>query len=65
MTMTTGHVYIATSLDGFVARKDYSLDWLMKQVTEGEEHGYEEFVGSVDGIVMDRGSYENVLSFGE
>lgn len=61
--MTTGHVYIATSLDGFVARKDHRLDWLMKQVTEGEEHGYEKFVSSVDGIVMGRGSYENVLSF--
>ena len=61
--MTTGHVYIATSLDGFVARKNHSLDWLMKQVTEGEEHGYEEFLASVDGIVMGRGSYEAVLAF--
>jgi len=63
--MTTGHVFIATTLDGFVARKDHQLDWLMKQKTQGEDHGYDEFMAGVDGIVMGRGSYENVLTFGE
>ena len=63
--MTTGHVFIATSLDGFVAREDHQIDWLMKQNTRGEDHGYDDFIGSVDGIVMGRGSYENVLTFGE
>ncbi len=63
--MTTGHVFMAMSLDGFVARKDHRLDWLMKQKTEGEEHGFDEFQASVDGIIMGRGSYETVLSFGE
>ncbi|WP_417462779.1 dihydrofolate reductase family protein [Kordiimonas sp.] len=61
--MTTGHVYIATSLDGFVAREDHTLDWLMKQKTEGEDFGYDEFIDSVDGLVMGRGSYETVLTF--
>ena len=28
--MTTGHVFVATSLDGFIARKDNGLDWLMR-----------------------------------
>lgn len=63
--MTTGHVFIATSLDGFVARKDHQLDWLMKQNPDGEDHGYDDFTASVDGIVMGRGSYQNVLSFGD
>ena len=63
--MITGHVFIATSLDGFIAREDHRLDWLMKQHTEGEDHGYRVFIESVDGIVMGRGSYENVLTFGE
>lgn len=63
--MTTGHVFIAASLDGFVARKDHQVDWLMKQDTEGEELGYDDFVRGVDGIVMGRGSYQNVLTFGE
>lgn len=63
--MTTGHVFIATSLDGYVAGTDHRLDWLMKQPTEGEEQGYDEFMDSVDGLVMGRGSYETVLGFGE
>ena len=61
--MTTGHVFIATSLDGFVAREDHRLDWLMKQKTEGEDHGYDAFMESVDGLVMGRGSYETVCGF--
>lgn len=63
--MIHGHVYIATSVDGFVARSDHQLDWLMKQDTADEDHGYEEFVARMDGIVMGRGSYETVLSFGD
>ena len=62
--MTTGHVYIATSLDGFVARPDHSLDWLTKQPTGGEgagDMGYAAFMASVDGLVMGRGSFTNLL----
>lgn len=61
--MTTGHVYIATSLDGFVARSDHSLDWLTKQPTsEGQgDMGYAAFMASVDGLVMGRGSFTNLL----
>ena len=61
--MTTGHVFIATSLDGFVARKNHNLDWLMKQQTAGADHGYKDFMASVDGLVMGRGSYETALTF--
>lgn len=63
--MTSGHVYIATSLDGFVARKNHQLDWLMKHETPGEDLGYDAFMASVDGLVMGRGSYETVLGFGQ
>ncbi len=63
--MITGHVFIAASLDGYVARRDGGLDWLMKQNTEGEDHGYDAFMASVDGLVMGRGSFETVLSFDE
>ena len=67
--MTTGHVFIATSLDGYVARKtddpEHRLDWLMKQDTVGEDHGYDDFVDSVDGLVMGRGSFETLLAFAE
>ena len=64
-TITTGHVYIALSLDGFIARPDGGLDWLMKQPTDGEDYGYQAFMASVDGLVMGRGSFEMVLTFPE
>src|SRR5690606_37246377 len=62
--MTTGHVFIATSLDGFIARKNHALDWLPQEKTEGEDLGYETFVSSVDGLIMGRGTFEKVLTFG-
>ncbi len=61
--MTTGHVFIATSLDGFIARTNHDIDWLMKIDTGDEDQGYFDFIKSVDGIVMGRGSYEKVLTF--
>ncbi len=63
--MITGHVFIATSLDGFIARPAGELDWLMKQQTANEDHGYDAFMESVDGLVMGRGSFETVVSFEE
>lgn len=62
--MTTGHVYIATSLDGFIARCDGSLDWLFAAAGQGEDHGYDRFMASMDGIIMGRGTYETVRGFG-
>ena len=55
-------VFIATSLDGFIARKDGALDWL--PADDGEPHGYLEFMTTVDAIVMGRNTFETVLSFG-
>ncbi len=58
-------VYIATSLDGFIARANGDLDWLPSpQGPEGEDYGYGEFMKTVDVIVMGRGTYEKVLTFG-
>lgn len=58
----TASVFIATSLDGFIARQDDALDWL--PVNGGEEHGYDEFIAAVDAIVMGRRTFEKVLTFG-
>ena len=58
--------FIATSLDGFIARPDGSLDWLddaQALIPEGEDCGYLEFMASVDGIVMGRHTFERVLTF--
>ncbi len=63
--MTTGHIMMAMTLDGFVARKNHTLDWLEKQDTAGEDHGFTEFMESIDVIVMGSGSYKTVLGFGE
>lgn len=57
-------VYIATSLDGFIARKNGEIDWL----TDGgssEDYGYAGFISTIDYIVMGRNTYEKVLTFGE
>jgi dihydrofolate reductase len=59
-------VYIATSLDGFIARTDGSLDWLDEanvSVPSDEDFGFAEFISSVDTLVMGRKTYEKVLSF--
>ena len=63
--MTTGHVFIATTLDGFIARKDHALDWLPQEQIEGEDLGYETFISSVDGRIMGRGTFAKVLTFGD
>ena len=66
-------VYIATSLDGFIARENGDLDWLPGS-HEGQSHdseivdegfGFQEFMDSVDVVVMGRNTYEMVLSTGQ
>jgi len=62
-----GAVYVATSLDGFIARPDGSLDWLDAagaQVPPGEDCGYAAFMAGVDALVMGRETFEQVLTFG-
>jgi dihydrofolate reductase len=54
-------VFVGASVDGFIARPDHALDWL--PVDGGEPHGYEEFMASVDALVIGRKTYEKVLTF--
>ncbi|NWA04156.1 dihydrofolate reductase family protein [Pseudomonas gingeri] len=61
--MVTAHVFIATSLDGFIARPDGDIDWLLQRDDQAEDHGYSDFIADKDVIVMGRGSYEKVLTF--
>ena len=58
----TVSVFVGTSIDGFIARLNGDLDWLP---ADAEPHGYDEFIASVDAIVIGRKTYETVLSFGE
>ena len=59
-------VYITTSVDGFIARKNGDINWLPngEASEDGEDYGYQTFINSVDAIVMGRNTYETVLSFG-
>jgi hypothetical protein len=49
-------VYIATSVDGFIARNNGGIDWLPSggDTEGGEDYGYQEFIDSVDALVMGR-----------
>jgi dihydrofolate reductase len=56
-------VFIAASLDGFIARTDGSLDWLSIVERPGEDYGYRAFIDDVDALVLGRRTYESVLRF--
>lgn len=56
-------VYIAASLDGFIARKNGDLDWLPAGEEGGEDFGYAEFMSTIDYVVMGRNTFEKVLTF--
>jgi dihydrofolate reductase len=56
-------VFCGVSVDGFLARLNHALDFLD---AGGEEpHGFEEFYGSVDVVVIGRKTFEVVLTFGQ
>lgn len=61
--MTSAHVYIGTSLDGFIARTDGDIDWLMKFADADAVEAYNEFMATIDVIVIGRGTFEKVLEF--
>ncbi|HDT0680995.1 TPA: dihydrofolate reductase family protein [Enterobacter asburiae] len=61
--MVTTHVFIAVSLDGYIARQNDDIDWLLQRDDPTEDHGYEAFIADKEWIVMGRGSYEKVLTF--
>ena len=54
-------VFVGTSLDGFIARVNGDLDFLPPG--GGEPHGYDEFIASVDALVIGRKTFETVLTF--
>jgi len=56
-------VFIATSLDGYIARADGSIDWLSIVHPLDDSHGYDAFFASIDTIVVGRGTYDTVLGF--
>jgi dihydrofolate reductase len=61
-------VFIATSLDGFIARADGRIDWLEeahRSAPAGEDFGYQEFFDGVDVVILGRKTFETVRGFPE
>lgn len=57
-------LYIAMSIDGFIAGKNDELDFLKQVETTGEDYGYAQFIETIDTVIMGRKTYDIVLSFG-
>ncbi|ELU4007558.1 dihydrofolate reductase [Vibrio vulnificus] len=58
-------VYIATSLDGYIAGPNNDMDWLHQVPNpDGSDFGFADFMANIDALVMGRNTFEMVLSFG-
>ncbi|WP_306350246.1 dihydrofolate reductase family protein [Flavobacterium sp. '19STA2R22 D10 B1'] len=57
-------LYIAMSLDGFIAKNDGNLDFLSAVEKEGEDYGYAAFNETIDCVIVGRKTYDKVLSMG-
>jgi dihydrofolate reductase len=55
-------LYIATSLDGYIAKQDDNLDFLSLVEQEGEDYGYADFEKTVDTVILGRRTYEIAAS---
>ena len=55
-------VFIAVSLDGFIAREDGDISWHNKMEIPGEDFGYDQFSQNVDTMIMGRKTYEKVFT---
>jgi len=60
--MTKFILYVATSIDGYIARPD-GIDWLPSPEVDAEYDGYAKFYDSIDALVMGSMTYEQVLGF--
>ena len=57
-------VYVATSLDGFIAGIDGDLDWLNNLPNpDRSDYGFADFIRRIDALVMGRNTFETVLAF--
>jgi dihydrofolate reductase len=56
-------IYIGTSLDGYIARKDGDIGWLTNFANEEAIQAYAQFMSRIDAIVIGRGTFEKVLTY--
>ena len=60
------YVFVATSLDGFIADENGGIDWLIEVPNPDKtDYGYAELMKNTDALVMGRSTFEKVLIFGE
>jgi dihydrofolate reductase len=60
------YVYIATSIDGYIATSEGGIEWLHEQENPSDnDYGYSEFISNIDALVMGRHTFEKVRSFDE
>ncbi|WP_145411089.1 dihydrofolate reductase family protein [Paenibacillus xylanexedens] len=65
MSDTKVILYVAMSMDGYIARPDGSVDWLMDVEGDGGDNGYAAFYQEIGSVVMGRDTYEVVLTLAE
>ncbi len=65
MTRPRVSVFIAQSLDGYIATDEDSLDWLMAAGAEGEDYGFDAFLADVDLVAMGSSTYDFIKDFPE
>jgi dihydrofolate reductase len=58
-------LYIAMSLDGYIANNDGDISFLTAVQIPGEDYGYEDFLKTVDTVIIGRKTYDKVLTFGD
>ena len=56
--------YVATSLDGFIAKEDGDVSWLDDMNIDVKHTGLEDFFAGIDGLVMGRNTYDFVFDYG-
>lgn len=57
-------LFVAASLDGYIATREGGIDWLSLVERAGEDYGYGAFIKTVETVLMGRKTYDKVLSFG-
>lgn len=57
-------LYIAMSLDGFIAKENDDIAFLSIVEQTGEDYGYQDFINNIDTVIMGRRTYQKVLTFG-
>ncbi|NES86447.1 MAG: dihydrofolate reductase [Moorea sp. SIO2B7] len=57
--------YVASSIDGYIAKEDGDVSWLEELGISMEDTGYDDFYSTVDALIMGRKTYEMIVSFGQ